>query len=164
MILQNIFAAEAEKVAKQEKKLVAVAGTRFLCETDLLCTNAHCWTSVLVATTRSIDAFVSSQEGDNEDVEDDIDVADELLEKIESQGGYSASYSKLSAAKSKRSLENEKDVLSEIPDCESFLGQNVVAFAAKIGNPQIIREALTNVDVDAQACVQRCLQKVSGSI
>ena len=69
MILSNIFAVESLKVAKEEKKLVAAAGARFLCETDLLNTNAQCWRDVCAASAKCADAYVSQdQDGKHQTV------------------------------------------------------------------------------------------------
>ena len=173
MILSNIFAVESQKVAaKEEKKLVAVAGARFLCETELLNTNAQCWRDVCAASARCVDAYVSTTDQDGkslapngttttntEKLADDIDLADELLEKIEQQGGYSASYSQLSAAKVKGARADEDVLRDEVPDIEIYFGQSLAQCAQKCP-ADVLKSTLSLLDGDVQSCVARCFQKI----
>jgi len=174
MILSNIFAVESQKVAaKEEKKLVAVAGARFLCETELLNTNAQCWRDVCAASARCVDAYVSTTDQDGkslapngtttsnntEKLADDIDLADELLEKIEQQGGYSASYSQLSAAKVKGARADEDVLRDEVPDIEIYFGQSLAQCAQKCPG-DVLKSTLSLLDGDVQSCVARCFQKI----
>ena len=178
MILQNIFSIESAKVAKEEKKLVAVAGARFLCETDLLNSNRQCWQTLFCSTARAVDAFVSTTEIEPSSAgaitassetftpssaEDDIDAADELLEKIEAQGGYSASYSQLSSMKSSK---RDLDVLPEIKDVDVFFAQILAQFAQQRQqqNAFLLREILSASDADVQSCVARCFTKIGFSL
>ena len=177
MILSNIFAVESVKVAKEEKKLVAAAGARFLCETDLLNTNAQCWRDVCAASARCVDAYLSTAEQDGKTLApngtaatnnnnnntasaDEIDLADELLEKIEQQGGYSASYSQLSAAKTSKA---DDDILKDsCPDVEIYFGQHLAQLAQR--DNQSCKQSLAMLDADAQSVVFRCFQKVGFSL
>ena len=173
MILSNIFAVESLKVAKEEKKLVAAAGARFLCETDLLNTNAQCWRDVCAASAKCADAYVSQdQDGKapngtsstanaaSNHLADDIDLADELLEKIEQQGGYSATYSQLSAAKP-AGKDADDDVLKDVPDVEVYFGQSLAQRASRDQLArQTVKDLLGQLDHDAQLVVARCFQKI----
>ena len=170
MILSNIFAVESLKVAKEEKKLVAAAGARFLCETDLLNTNAQCWRDVCAASAKCADAYVSQdQDGKapngtsnaaSNHLADDIDLADELLEKIEQQGGYSATYSQLSAAKP-AGKDADDDVLKDVPDVEVYFGQSLAQRASRDQHArQTVKDLLGQLDHDAQLVVARCFQKI----
>ena len=86
--------------------------------------------------------------------------ADELLEKIEQQGGYSATYSQLSAAKP-AGKDADDDVLKDVPDVEVYFGQSLAQAPRAISTlAKPSRTFLGQLDHDAQLVVARCFQKI----
>lgn len=118
MILENVVAPEiAGVIGKTERKLACVAGIKFLTEVQSIIDRPSAWNRLGNGV---IDLCMKPDEADAA-VEDD----DALLEEMEANAGYAASYSRLTQGAIK-----EVDPVPEVTDYRAHLARCLAQFSA----------------------------------
>jgi|Transcript_930 exportin-2 (importin alpha re-exporter) len=138
MILENVVAADIGNVSgKIERKLACVAGTKFLTECPSILARPSAWTKLLVG----VIAQCEKPEDAEAAAEDDDDA---ILEQMEANAGYAASYSKLTQGAAK-----DIDPVPDVTDVRVHVIRALSAFSQS----QPLASALAQIPPECQSAL-----------